>query len=63
MFPALCLEGTPAVGNELLHALAQLCIEISDGSISNRGIHLQVYTYSPLYAQRLDELGALASLV
>ena len=48
-FPWLRYRPTPGVDGERLHALAQAFIEVRDPSLSERTIHLQVYTYNDLY--------------
>jgi hypothetical protein len=42
---------TGGVMEEKLHTLAQAFIEISDGRVSKRLVHLQVYTYNELMLQ------------
>jgi choline dehydrogenase-like flavoprotein len=38
---------------EELHTLAQIFLELQDGSISRRNVHLQLYTYNDIYALEL----------
>ncbi|HVE15017.1 MAG TPA: GMC oxidoreductase [Elusimicrobiota bacterium] len=60
LLPMISAEACPGSGEEALHALAQLFVEIQDPSISKRLVHLQVYTYNPFIRRRLEgTLGAL----
>jgi len=63
LLPILRMRGTDKVTREGLHTLAQLFIEIFDESISPHTIHLQTYTYSDLFLDRVvHALGPLRSL-
>jgi choline dehydrogenase-like flavoprotein len=48
LLPMLAIAGGGARKEEL-HTLAQIFIELHDESISNRNIHLQLYTYNEIY--------------
>lgn len=48
LLPILSLSGGGA-RKEDLHTLAQIFIELQDESISDRSIHLQLYTYNEIY--------------
>lgn len=48
-FPWLRYRKTPGVAGERLHTLAQAFIEVMDPSLTERTIHMQVYTYNALY--------------
>jgi len=49
LLPMLRLRGTPGVGDEPLHTLAQAFVEIFNPDICDKTVHLQVYTYNDLY--------------
>jgi choline dehydrogenase-like flavoprotein len=51
MVPVMRFRDTGGVMEEKLHTLAQAFIEISDGRVSKRLVHLQVYTYNELMLQ------------
>ncbi len=54
MLPLLRYRGVPRVINEELHTLAQAFIEISDKSLSEKTVHLQIYGYNDLYRKSLE---------
>jgi choline dehydrogenase-like flavoprotein len=57
LFPLLRYRNTPRVAHEQLHTLAQAFIEVLDRHLSDKTIHLQVYTYNDLYRTALGRLG------
>lgn len=52
LLPMLAMTSTNARSEEL-HTLAQIFIELHDESISDRNIHLQLYTYNEIYELEL----------
>ena len=52
LVPLLQLRGSGAT-TEDLHTLAQLFIEVNDPAVSERTVHLQVYTYNEFYEGEL----------
>lgn len=60
--PVVALKNAADVMNEKLHALAQVFVELADREVSEHTVHLQVYTYSPLIADRIKSLGPAAGL-
>jgi choline dehydrogenase-like flavoprotein len=50
----------PTATTEPLHALAQIFLEIADSSLSEHPVHLQLYTYTPLFE---DHLGPALSVL
>ena len=62
LLPMLTLRNQPGVTTEKLHALAQGFIEVVDRTICRHTVHMQLYTYSPLFARRLAALGPLGSV-
>lgn len=54
MLPLLRYRGVPRVIDEELHTLAQAFIEISDKSLSDKTVHLQVYGYNDFYRKALE---------
>jgi choline dehydrogenase-like flavoprotein len=56
IFPLLRYKGYGNPVKEDLHTLAQLYMEILDNLISNRTIHLQVYTYNDLYKRAVEKV-------
>jgi choline dehydrogenase-like flavoprotein len=65
LFPLIRYRGTPNVMTERLHALAHAFIEINHPSVSDKTVHLQVYSYNDFYPKVLKEMhvATLASLV
>jgi choline dehydrogenase-like flavoprotein len=48
---------------ENLHTLAQVFLEIRDRTISEHGIHLQLYTYNPLFRDKLRSVFGWAPML
>ncbi|MBX9965095.1 MAG: GMC family oxidoreductase [Burkholderiales bacterium] len=61
LIPMVLGHNETEVSTERLHALAQGFIEIDDAAISPRMIHLQMYTYSPLFAAELRGRGRVVA--
>jgi choline dehydrogenase-like flavoprotein len=61
--PMLMLSGSFVVSDEKLHALAQGFLEIVDPAISRHVVHTQLYTYNPLYRERIRAAGPIAKAV
>jgi len=53
LLPLVTLENVPCIASERLHTLAQLFLEIQDSRISDRRVHLQLYTYNAAIRDRL----------
>ena len=49
LLPMLRYRGVERVAQERLHTLAQLFVELTDPAVSERTVHLQVYTYNDMY--------------
>jgi choline dehydrogenase-like flavoprotein len=47
--PLLRSNGVPGVVGEDLHTLSQVCLELFDPVVSERSVHLLVYSYNDLY--------------
>jgi choline dehydrogenase-like flavoprotein len=63
LVPLLRLKGVSGVSKEQLHTLTQLCMELHDAKISNRDIHISVYSYSDLFESVVkNALGPLGRL-
>jgi len=63
LLPMLRLCGVKGFTRGNLHTMAQLFIEIMDGSISPYSVHLQAYTYNDLFDQPIaQKLGALSKV-
>jgi choline dehydrogenase-like flavoprotein len=63
LLPMLAIAGGGARDEEL-HTLAQIFIELQDESISDRNIHLQLYTYNEIYDLELRRrFGRIYSLM
>ena len=61
--PLLQLRGSGARAEDL-HTLAQLFIEVNDPAVSERTVHLQIYTYNELYEEELRRrLRGLSGLI
>ena len=59
--PLIRFRGVQGVRDEALHTLSQVCLELIDSAVSERSVHLLVYTYNDLYRRALDRLaGPLA---
>ncbi|MDG6110129.1 GMC family oxidoreductase [Dactylosporangium aurantiacum] len=59
LLPMLRYSGVPGVSDEGLHTLSQVFLEVFDPRLSARSIHLQLYTYNPLYRRAVEAtLGA-----
>ncbi len=56
LMPSLLLDSTGDATRERLHTLSQFFWELQDPNISDRLIHLQIYTYNPLFLSRLQSL-------
>lgn len=56
LLPLLRYRGVPGVAFEPLHTLAQAFIEIFDERLSEKSVHLQVYTYNDLYRQAIQSM-------
>ncbi|MBI5242092.1 MAG: hypothetical protein HY922_00245 [Elusimicrobia bacterium] len=56
LLPILLFDGHADVEKERLHTLAQLFLEILDPSISERPVHLQLYTYNEFIRQRVEQI-------
>ncbi len=67
ILPLLGLARTKGVGEEHLHTLAQLFVEIQDAAVDVNNVHLQIYGYSDvleaMIAQKLGPLKGLRSLL
>jgi len=63
LMPMLMARNEVDASRQKLHTLAQLFFEIVDPAVSKHTVHLQLYTYSPLFSSRIDDLGALRTLV
>jgi choline dehydrogenase-like flavoprotein len=53
LLPLLRFRGGGQVKTEELHTLSQLFIEIFDPGISEKSIHLQIYTYNDLFKEAI----------
>lgn len=53
LFPLLRFRAHSGTESEALHTLSQVFIEVRDPAVSDRTIHLQVYTYNELYEQAI----------
>jgi choline dehydrogenase-like flavoprotein len=53
LLPLVTFRNVPGVASERLHTLAQLFLEIQDPRISDRRVHLQLYTYNNAIRDRL----------
>jgi choline dehydrogenase-like flavoprotein len=64
LLPMLLDGRERGVAKERLHTMTQVFVEIANGSIAGRGVHLQVYTYNDFYSRlarrRLGPLFPLA---
>lgn len=56
MLPLLSLKNLNTVSREKVHTMAQLFIELHDQAISDRTIHMQLYTYSPQIQSEIDRM-------
>lgn len=64
LLPLLRYEGVKQVSKEKLYTLSQIFMEIQDPKLSEKTIHLQIYTYNDLYWQAIKELiGPLVSIM
>jgi choline dehydrogenase-like flavoprotein len=63
LFPLLRYRNTSKVTTEELYTLSQAFIEIANRQVSERGVHLQVYSYSEAIRSGVqDQLGPLYGL-
>lgn len=53
LLPLLRYKSTPEVFGEGLHTLSQAFVELFDSEISEKSVHLQIYTYNELYKQAI----------
>jgi choline dehydrogenase-like flavoprotein len=51
--PLLRFKGEPGVVDEELHTLSQVCLELIDPGVSERSVHMLVYSYNDLYRRAL----------
>lgn len=63
LMPVFLLKSVGRPDRERLHTLAQIFLEIKDGAISDRMIHLQLYTYNPLFRDRLVSMFGFAPML
>jgi choline dehydrogenase-like flavoprotein len=67
ILPLLSWVRTKGVGDEQLHTLAQVFVEIQDTAVDAHNVHLQIYGYSDvleaMIAQRLGPLQGLRSML
>lgn len=56
MLPLLRYRSEGRVTEEQLHTLAQVFIEVSDGKLSDKTIHLQIYGYNDLYRKAFENV-------
>jgi choline dehydrogenase-like flavoprotein len=56
IFPMLRYRATKGVESENLHTLSQLFLEILDEEISQKTLHIQLYSYTDLYTRALKSL-------
>ena len=54
LLPLLRYRPSPDVFGEGLHTLSQAFVEIFDREVSEKSVHLQVYTYNELYRQAIE---------
>lgn len=54
LLPLLRYKPSPEVFGERLHTLSQAFVELFDPQVSEKSIHLQVYTYNELYRQAIQ---------
>jgi choline dehydrogenase-like flavoprotein len=54
--PMIRRRGSPGVAQEQLHTLSQVCLELDDPAVSQRPIHMLIYTYNDLYSRALQKL-------
>lgn len=57
LLPALTLARFSQIASERSYALAQLFLELDNAEVAGRGAHLQIYTYSPVFAERFERMG------
>lgn len=53
LLPLLRYKSTPEVFGERLHTLSQAFVELFDAEVSEKSVHLQIYTYNELYKQAI----------
>jgi hypothetical protein len=53
----LRFRSVPGVTTEELHTLSQVCLELIDSDVSERSVHLLVYSYNDLYRRALEKAG------
>jgi choline dehydrogenase-like flavoprotein len=56
LLPLLRYRGVAGASEERLHTLSQVFIEVFDRELSEKSVHLQVYSYNDLYRQALATL-------
>lgn len=54
LLPLLRYRPSPGVFGEPLHTLSQAFVELFDREVSEKSVHLQVYTYNELYRQAIQ---------
>lgn len=54
LLPLLRYRPSPEVFGERLHTLSQAFVELFDPEVSEKSVHLQVYTYNELYRQAIQ---------
>lgn len=53
LLPLLRYKATCGVATESLHTLAQAFLEVFDPAVSDKSIHLQIYTYNDLFREAI----------
>jgi len=53
-FPMMRLKGVSGVTEEAMHTLSQVYLELQDPRVSEKTVHLQVYTYNDFFSQVVD---------
>jgi choline dehydrogenase-like flavoprotein len=54
LLPLLRYRPSPGVFGERLHTLSQAFVELFDPEVSEKSVHLQVYTYNEMYRQAIE---------
>jgi choline dehydrogenase-like flavoprotein len=63
LLPLVRYSPAPGATKEQLHTLSQIFLEIFDNEISDRTLHLQIYTYNDYFQEAIQaQLGLLAPL-
>lgn len=60
VLPLLLDRGVPGAPEERLHALAQAYLELDDREVSPHLVHLQIYGYNHVIAEKLEDAASLA---